>query len=776
MKNNLLLNLVERNLPTTIGRKAANLQVLLKYGMKIPVTYVIPTEVFDSYQSNQDSIFKELHSELTRKLDLSQKYAIRSSANVEDSLYHSFAGQFNTSLNVYGIDDLLDSIKTTWDSTNSSAVMDYAKKLSGQMESLKMAVIVQEMVTPVYSGVVFSKNPITGTDEIVIEAVEGIGEQLVQSGVTPYRWIYKWGKWIVKPDNHIPESVINLVIEGTKKIVKSHKRPVDLEWVFDGSTINWVQLRDITTSHQLNIYSNRISKEMMPGQITPLIWSINLPLIIPTWIGLLNELVGETHLKVNDLAKQFYYRSYFNMGAMGRVFSKAGFPSEGLEMMNGVVPKEAGKPVYKFSPGMMKIAPRIIRFFIEKWNFAKKYRKNMPSLMEEIMKYEISKIPALSLDELIAETKQLFLLVQKIVYSNVHVPLLLTMYNNLLNFYLKKLGVKPENFDFVSDIEGVTQYNPNFYLRDLRNLYQSLPQESRDFIISNRFDPNQKMKSGSKFKEEFLAFIQKFGHLSDNTNNFSSTPWREKPEKILEMISEFPEEEEKEKKLLKYSGLQKKSFLLSLFYKRTCQFFQYREEVGYYYSYGYGLFRPYFLSIAQHFVNMEILDEINDIFYLDWEEIQTIASAKSQTNDYKIKIKQTKEDIEKTRDVDLPTVIFGDQPPPIIPQHSSTLKGVPTSQGYYTGPVRKVQGIDDFSKVKIGDVLVIPFSEVGWTPLFAKARAVVSESGGMLSHSSIIAREYQIPAVVSVNNAMKLIDNQIISIDGYKGEIIVHGE
>lgn len=776
MKNHLLLNLEDKNLPTTIGRKAANLQVLMKYGMKIPVTHVIPTDVFELYQSNQDSIFKDLLLDLKQKLDLSKKYAVRSSANVEDSLYHSFAGQFKTSLDVLGIDDILSCVKETWESSNSSSVTDYAKKISGQLDELKMAVIVQEMVQPVFSGVVFSKNPITGTDEIVIEAVEGTGEKLVQSGVTPYRWIYKWGKWIVKPDNHIPESVINLVIEGTKKIVKSHKKPVDLEWVFDGSTINWVQLRDITTSHQLNIYSNRISKEMMPGQITPLIWSINLPLIIPTWIGLLNELVGDTHLKVNDLAKQFYFRSYFNMGAMGNVFNRAGLPSEGLEMMMGVVPKEAGRPVFKFSPGMLKIAPRLIRFFYEKWNFDKRYRKEMPSLMEEIMKYEISKIPTLSLDELIAETKGLFLSLQKIVYFNVHVPLLLSMYNNLLNYYLKKSGQKPENFDFVSDIEEVKQYNPNIYLRFLKNLYQSLPRESKENFISSRYDSFQKIQNDSIFQEEFLAFTQKFGHLSDNTNNFSSTPWREKPEKILEMISKFPEEEEKEKKLLNYSDLKKKSFLLSLFYKRTGQFFQYREEVGYYYSYGYGLFRPYFLSIGQHFVEMKILDEINDIFYLDWEEIQTIATAKSQTNDYKIKIKQIIKDIEKTRDVDLPTVIFGDQPPPIIPYHSSTLKGVPTSQGYYTGPVRKVQGIDDFSKVNHGDVLVIPFSEVGWTPLFAKAGAVVSESGGMLSHSSIIAREYQIPAVVSVHNAMKLIDNQIISIDGYKGEIIIHEE
>ena len=86
MKNHLLFNLEDKNLPTTIGRKAANLQVLMKYGMKIPVTHVIPTEVFDLYQSNQDSIFHNLQIELYQKMDLSKKYAIRSSANVEDSL------------------------------------------------------------------------------------------------------------------------------------------------------------------------------------------------------------------------------------------------------------------------------------------------------------------------------------------------------------------------------------------------------------------------------------------------------------------------------------------------------------------------------------------------------------------------------------------------------------------------------------------------------------------------------------------------------------------
>jgi len=130
--------------------------------------------------------------------------------------------------------------------------------------------------------------------------------------------------------------------------------------------------------------------------------------------------------------------------------------------------------------------------------------------------------------------------------------------------------------------------------------------------------------------------------------------------------------------------------------------------------------------------------------------------------------------MQKTADIELPQVIYGDTPPPMIPANSIRLRGTPTSQGYYSGPARLVRGIEDFHKVQPGDVLVIPFSEVGWTPLFAKAGAVVAESGGVLSHSSIVAREYRIPAVVSVSGAMKLCDNQSITVDGFKGEIILH--
>jgi pyruvate,water dikinase len=118
-----------------------------------------------------------------------------------------------------------------------------------------------------------------------------------------------------------------------------------------------------------------------------------------------------------------------------------------------------------------------------------------------------------------------------------------------------------------------------------------------------------------------------------------------------------------------------------------------------------------------------------------------------------------------------PDTIFGEKAPPLEPSQGEELLGVPTSRGHYTGPARILQGIGDFSKVQDGDVLVIPYSDVGWTPLFAKAGAVVAESGGMLSHSSIIAREYGIPAVVSVAGACQIEEGKMVSVDGYRGTI-----
>jgi pyruvate,water dikinase len=107
-------------------------------------------------------------------------------------------------------------------------------------------------------------------------------------------------------------------------------------------------------------------------------------------------------------------------------------------------------------------------------------------------------------------------------------------------------------------------------------------------------------------------------------------------------------------------------------------------------------------------------------------------------------------------------------------QGANTLKGVPTSPGKVTAPARVLRGPEDFSCMHPGDVLVAGTTTPAWTPLFAMASGVVTDIGGPLSHGSIVAREYGIPAVMGTGVATRRIRNgQTITVDGSAGTVIL---
>ena len=169
------------------------------------------------------------------------------------------------------------------------------------------------------------------------------------------------------------------------------------------------------------------------------------------------------------------------------------------------------------------------------------------------------------------------------------------------------------------------------------------------------------------------------------------------------------------------------------------------------------------------------LDVIDDIFYLDIHEIKDYIYEKTDGTGLQGLVDTRKAEIEWSRDAVLPDLIYGDTPPPLDDEPDlDKLKGVPTSRGYYQGVVKVIESTQEFAKLGPGDVLVIPYSDVAWTPLFSKAGAVIAEAGGILSHSSIVAREFNIPCVVSVNNACRLPENTTVTVNGYTGEITVH--
>lgn len=100
------------------------------------------------------------------------------------------------------------------------------------------------------------------------------------------------------------------------------------------------------------------------------------------------------------------------------------------------------------------------------------------------------------------------------------------------------------------------------------------------------------------------------------------------------------------------------------------------------------------------------------------------------------------------------------------------VRGVPASPGVATGPTKIIIGLDDFQRFNVGDVLVCRATSPAWMPLLARASAVVTEIGGILSHAAIVAREYGVPAVVGAQGAMDtLSDQQLIMVDGFAGTV-----
>jgi phosphohistidine swiveling domain-containing protein len=758
-----------------IGIKAEHLHWLIRQGQKVPLTYVLPYDVYEFYRRDRKRLLDDLGSEITSVLDMSIDYAVRSSANAEDSKTHSFAGQFKSILHVSGLDAILDAVEEVFQAVETPKIQTYLEKVNFAPDDLKMAVILQEMVTPVTSGVAFSKNPMTGLNEIVIEAVEGSGEALLQGGVTPNRWVHKWGNWIARPEKtEIDESILEEVAQETKQIAKAYGSAVDLEWVFDGENVYWVQLREITGLEGVPVYSNRISREYLPGVIKPLVWSVNVPLVNSAWIQLFTELIGPNDIDPYSLAKAFHYHAYFNMGTVGRIFEVLGFPYDSLELLMGYK-GEQKRPPFRPTVKTLRHIPRMLRFIIRSMRFDRQVEARLPEF--EVEHREIAEIDFAQMDEaaILNTFDELYELNLRTAYVNIVVPLLMSTYNAIFKKQLKGAGFDYEQFNLMDGMERLEKYDPNISLKELNMQFKALAPDIRSAIASGDYESFLQLTGIESFQESVKAFMQQFGHLSESGNDFSKTPWRETGDLILQMITDYKPPVQSSKRLawenLALNAIRR--FQMRPMYQRARQFCFYREAISSQYTFGFGLFRTTFLALGERFVLRELLVEPEDIFYLYLDEIRGLVASGESAEPMNHLIQHRKEEMQACEGVSLPEVIYGDEEPPleISKGNGKKLSGIPSARGYYQGAANVIQQVSAFNKMRQGDVLVIPYSDVAWTPLFAKAGAVIAESGGILSHSSIVAREYGIPCVVSVPSACKLRDGALIKVDGYRGEI-----
>lgn len=264
------LNTISLKDVISCGGKGSSLGELFRIGIEVPAAFVITTDI---HLQNMNEIEKELLISFDK---LNTKYvAVRSSATKEDSVSSSFAGQFDTFLNV-GKKNLIAKIKECYKSLNSDRIISYCKSQRISPRSIRIAIVVQKMIQSEVSGIAFSSNPINNRhDEIMIEAGFGLGEYVVSGIITPDKLIFD------KKSNKLKEIKINyqenklslingknknvevdlvkrgaqkltmkkakILLSTIKKIERKYKKPVDIEWAIEGDKVFITQARPITT-------------------------------------------------------------------------------------------------------------------------------------------------------------------------------------------------------------------------------------------------------------------------------------------------------------------------------------------------------------------------------------------------------------------------------------------------------------------------------------------------------------------------------------------------
>lgn len=636
------------------------------------------------------------------------------------------------------------------------------------------------------TGIAFSRNPLTGLDEIVVEAsvaghpppIDGPGAAVAEA--TPERWVWRWGAFVEQPvEPRAPEGVIAEVVRETARLARVRGRAIEVDWAHDGTATWCPGTRPMTGLEGLRVYSNRIARDVLPGVIVPLVWSVNVPLVNAAWIDLLEELVGPLDVRPEDLARPFGHRAYFDMTTLGAVFEALGMPRDSLELLLGL-PKGPDAPRFRPGRGTLRHVPRVAGFLRRTVRRGRWARSELREL--EARRAALAAVDPAALDEaaLIARVDELLVLGRRAAYANIVVPLVMHGYDQALRRLLGSAGIDPTAVDPMAGRRDRDRWNPYAVLDDLRARAADLPPEAREALAAGRWAALEQRPDLAGLHVALEAALGRFGHVSPSANDFSRPTWREDRDAVVDLVLAHPGRDaatRMDRAVVESRMAPARRPLLRLLWRRSGAFHVYRDAVGGTWSRCYGLFRGTFLALGERLVARGLLDRPDDVFYLDLAEVRALAAGLSlAAGDARGLVAGRRAEIAAAADLAVPEVVYGDAFVPVRRDDAAraTLAGIPTSRGSARGTARVVRGTADFGRVEPGDVIVIPYSDVAWSPLFARAAGVVAESGGILSHSSIVAREYGIPCVASVADACRRIpDGAAVVVDGVAGTVRV---
>lgn len=733
--------------------------------------------------------------------------AVRSSMVGEDAAAASFAGQLESVLDVEGEDALIAAVRTVMASAFGDRLWAYfGRNGPGRPDAPRpapaLAVVVQSMVPAVVSGVAFSVDPVTCRPGVVVEAVAGLGEALVQGRVRPDRYR-------LDPRGEIEEIVAAapgrpLLDEGRVKalgdlvhaVAARADAPQDVEWAFDGEAFRVLQARPISSIAGKPVYSRRMVSDMAPGVVKPLVWSAKYaPVVTNVFARVFEEIVGRDGFDYATLSARLHSRVYMNVTAFGRVLTRMGLPPNFFYVL--ARGDRASHRRVRLRPRMVPALVRHVRFVRRESSIGRRVGPFIESQRRELDALRALDWDGLSPSDLLARFERLKTLHARSQWYVILVSVNMLIRNRVLGRMIVRRwpGTDPRDA-----IKGYGRRSSLAPFEELKALAEGLGRFDRVLVERiagpDELDPAALLSAadpaaGRDAAARFDAFMARFGFLSANGSDFSEAPWIETPRQVWRTVARLAlhadpgaaadraEARREEVLALVRAGFGPVSRrLFDRLHASTVRYMDCRERVSLVMTEDSYLMRRCLLALGARLVERGTVAAPDDVFYFFEDELARLVAdpAAAATAAARALVDARRAELARDAALDPPDTLCGDELPVQAAPSAEGLEflsGIGASAGVVRGRARVVldpaAAVDRYGP---GDILVVPFTDVGWAPLFAGVGGIVAETGGQLSHTSIIAREYGIPAVVSVRHATRLVrDGEPVTLDGTAGRL-----
>ncbi|MCC3496948.1 MAG: glycerol-3-phosphate acyltransferase [Microcoleus sp. PH2017_15_JOR_U_A] len=803
------------------GDKAARLSQLKRANFNVPSGWILLNEsgighrasgighrasgIGHSENSENLSIPNSLIENL--KSQIANRMIVRSSAAGEDGDISSAAGQYETIGPVSTEAELIAGIHRCRQSYWTSEAVAYRQQR--QLPDTQMAVLIQPYIEGKIAGVMFSRNPLDGGSQIIIEALPGGAESVVGGQVTPLHLEVDFTQPEILQQT-LNELEINSIVNPKllAELVKQaqaieaffHGIPQDIEWSWDGEKVWILQSRPITNLQPF--WTRTIAAEVIPGAIRPLTWSINRPLTCGVWGEIFRVVLADraANLNFKETATLLGSHAYFNATLLGEIFRMMGLPEQGLEfLLRG---QKMGKPplgkILPSLPGLWRLVQReralnadfagdrtsIFLPAIESLEKSEKEEgrrkreegrgKNEEGILIPNAQFPIpnAQFPMphapcpmpnyQDLSELLDKSEQIQEWLKPITYYNILGP---------IGLAIRKAIFRVDDDWLVNDTAPE--------IASVRAL-QELAEKLREVAIYQSGENVSAAQLAQIFTEslalqaDFEQWLDIYGYLSEVGTDIAVPTWREQSETYRKLLITLAQ-----KPTVANSAATGK---LSLTFAQKWRLNKCQEraivksQISEIYARLLAHLRWTFLAIEACGLEMQVFQEPGDIFYLEFGEIQQwIRSGASVSFQETISLRRDR--LLADRDRPIPPVVYGNLLPnsqkrSIDSSTSATgiMQGIPASIGCVEGFVKICRSVT----TELGEnaIAVVPYTDAGWAPLLLGAKAIVAEVGGQLSHGAIIAREYKIPAVMNIAEATtRLRDGQKVRVDGYLGTV-----